>query len=230
MNGSPPTPDFIAAQLRKPSGDFAATIAQTMDKTNEFLFGLTLQSMDLHGDEHLLEIGFGSGRFLHKLFSRRDAIRVHGIDYSPEMVALAREINGDLVNTGVLALEEGHSGNLPFDDEAFDMAFCNMVIYFWDNPDEHLREVWRVLGPAGTFYAGFRTKESMMHAPFVRYGFHLYTQEEWKALLERNGFVLLRTVSKTDPTLEMNGQRIQLESVCMVAQKSSRLRGQEDGA
>src|SRR5258707_3864840 len=169
MNAAPPKLDFIAAQLRKPSGSFAATIAQNMDKSNEALYDLTLQSMDLQGDERLLEIGFGSGTFMHKLFLQRPNLKVTGVDYSSEMVNIAEMTNGDLVKSGRLKLEEGSSEHLPFEGETFDGVFSNMVIYFWDNPEEHLREVWRVLKPEGKFYTGFRTKKSMLQMPFVKY-------------------------------------------------------------
>ena len=222
MSESPPRLDFIAAQLRKPSGSFAATIAQNMDNTNEFLCDLTLQSMDLQGDERLLEIGFGSGRFIHRLFLHRDNLKVNGVDYSSEMVTMAKMINNDLIKSGSLKLEEGSSERLPFAEETFDIVFSNMVIYFWDNAEEHLLEIWRVLKPGGKFYTGFRTKKSMLQIPFVKYGFTLYEPNEWQSVLEKNGFTVIRTNSRQDPEMETNGQKIQLESVCMVAQKQPR--------
>ncbi len=219
MNNTPPPLDFIAAQLRKPSGSFAATIAQNMDKTNEPLFDLTLQSINVEGDQKLLEIGFGSGRFIHKLFSHWPTLEVTGVDYASEMVNMAASINDDLLKSGRLKLEEGSSDQLPFEDETFDVVFCNMVIYFWDNPEKHLGEVWRVLKPGGKFYTGFRTKQSMLQMPFVKYGFALYELDEWQAILEKNGFEVASTNSKVDPEMETNGRKIQLESVCVVAQK-----------
>jgi SAM-dependent methyltransferase len=219
MSDTQPKFDFIAAQLRKPSGDFAATIAKNMEKSNEALFDVTLQTMDPEDDQHLLEIGFASGRFLHKLFLDRHNLKVTGIDYSSEMVNLATMINSDLITSGSLRLEEGSSEHLPFEPESFDAVYANMVIYFWDHPEQHLREVWRVLKPAGKFYAGFRPTKSMQGLPFAQFGFTLYEPDEWRALLEKNGFELIRTERKQDPEMEANGRKFQLESVCMVAQK-----------
>jgi ubiquinone/menaquinone biosynthesis C-methylase UbiE len=222
MNPSTPNFEFMAAQLRKPSGSFAANIAQNMDEANECLYDLTLQSMAPKGDERLLEIGFGSGRFMPRLLSHRDHLRVNGIDYSTEMVAMAMLANTDLIQSGRLTLEEASSEHLPFEDGTFDVVFSNMVIYFWDNPADHLREVWRVLRPDGKFYTGFRPKDSMKSAPFVKFGFTLYEPSEWQTILEQNGFRVLRTDRKWDPEMEANGQKIKLESVCMVAQKQPR--------
>jgi ubiquinone/menaquinone biosynthesis C-methylase UbiE len=219
MNTSAPSFDFIAAQLRKPSGDFAANIAQNMDKANELLYDLTLQSMALRGDERVLEIGFGSGTFMHRLFAQHDHLKVNGVDYSPEIVELATAKNSDLVKSGRLTLQEGSSEQLPFPDEIFDVVFSNMVIFFWDRPEAHLHEAWRVLKPGGKLYTGFRTKQSMMNFPFVKYGFTLYEPDEWQALLENNGFKVLRTDEKLDPPMEVNGHKFQMDSVCVVAEK-----------
>lgn len=219
MSATPPNWESIAAQLRKPSGSSAATTAQNMDKTNEPLYDLTLQSMDLRGDERLLEIGFGSGKFMPKLFLHRDNLQVTGVDFSPEMVNMAETINGDLIKSKSLKLEEASSAHLPFEAETFDIVFSNMVIYFWDNPEQDLDEVWRVLKPGGKFYTGFRTRESMLQFPFVKYGFTLYEPDEWQAILEKNRFKVIRTDRKMDPETEANGRKIQLESICVVAQK-----------
>lgn len=216
---TPPNFEFIAAQLRKPSGDFAPNIAQNMDKANAAQFDLTLQSLDLHSGQSILEIGFGSGQFLFKLFTREPNLHVTGLDYSPEIVAIAQAANPSLIQSGRLTLQEGNSSQMPFESDTFDSVYSNMVIFFWDKPEDHLREVRRVLKPGGQFYSGFRTKKSMQSFPFVRFGFHLYEPEEWQTLLENNGFHVIRTDRQHDAPQTVNGQPLQLESVCVVAQK-----------
>ena len=92
-----------------------------------------------------------------------------------------------------------------------------MVIYFWDQPDAHLGEVRRVLKPGGVFYTGFRTRESMQVFPFVEHGFNLYGIEEWKAILDRNGFSVIQTHTATDPAMDFEGNTLRLESCCIAA-------------
>lgn len=216
-----PRPEFIAAQLRKPAGEFAPRIAQNMDSVNEPLFDLTLRCMDLAETRNLLEIGFGSGKFLPRLFVHHPHLKVTGVDYSPEMVSLAAMNNDDLIAAGRLTLQAGRSDDLPLADASFDAAFANMVIYFWDQPARDLREVRRVLTPGGTFYTGFRPPKSFQNAPFARFGFTHYEPEEWQAMVEKNSFRVTRIERRLDPVMETNGQKIQMESVCVVAQKAA---------
>ncbi|CAN5493594.1 class I SAM-dependent methyltransferase [soil metagenome] len=215
-----PDLEFIAGQLRKPSGDFAANIAESMDKANKPLFELTLEAMQLKNHEKILEIGIGSGKFLNFLFSKASGLKVSGIDYSEEMVQKAREINKNAVASGKLSLLVGNSNRLPFDDHSFDKVFCNMVIYFWDEPAEHLKEVHRVLKPGGMFYSGFRPRKSMLQFPFVKHGFKLYSENEWESVLKRNGFELSTISRQNDPEIVDEAETIRLESVCMVAEKN----------
>lgn len=218
---SKPKPEFMAQQLRKPSGRFAKKIAENMNQVNEPLYAMTLDNMMLTGNDSVLEIGFGSGKFFDRLFLQSNQLQVSGIDYSQEMVDEAKDNNKTFIASGQLNLQLGNSDNLPFADSSFDKVFCNMVIYFWDQPEKHLKEIYRVLKPKGKFYTGLRTKESMLRFPFTQYGFRLYEQDEWNAILRQNGFSVINVAKKSDPYIEYGGESIQLESVCIVAEKKN---------
>lgn len=217
---SRPGPEFIAQQLRHPSGRFAQKIGQKMNQVNKPLYDLTNEVMELRENDHLLEIGFGNGKFFNDLFSEEKELKISAVDFSKEMVAEAKENNRELISSGSLNIKLGSSESLPFPDETFDKVFCNMVIYFWDHPETHLKEVHRVLKPGGKFYTGMRTQESMRLFPFVEYGFNLYETDEWEKILHNNGFSLLGRELKKDPEMEFNGNSICLESCCIVAKKS----------
>lgn len=211
-------PERMAGQLRKPSGEQAREIGLVMNKANEPLYRLLLQSLDLADKEAVLEIGFGNGMFFDQVFAAARNLQVTGIDYSPEMVAEATVNNSSRVASGELSLLTGSSDDLPFPDRSFDKVFCSMVIYFWDNPHLHLQEVHRVLKPGGRFLAGIRSKETMALFPFTKYGFTLYEEEEWRDELQKNGFTYVRTDTRTDE-ISIEGENFQLRSLCLVAEK-----------
>ena len=221
QNQLKPDPAFIAQQLRRPAGSFVKNIAEKMDQVNEALFDLTLETMQLTDNESILEIGFGSGNFFQKIFSKANQLQITGIDYSREMVEMAKRDNQSLIDAGRLILEQGSSDHLPFPDHAFDKVFCNMVVYFWEQPRIHLKEIRRVLKPSGQFYTGMRTKESMLRFPFTQFGFVLYEEEEWKSILEQNGFQWIGAKKKTDPVIEEDGNSFRMESICLIAKKTN---------
>lgn len=218
---SEPGPKVIAQQLRKPTGEYAKRVGDNMDKVNEALYNLTLDAMEPQVGDRILEIGFGTGKFFEKMITREREVRVSGIDYSEEMVEIAKNNNLNSITSGKLNLQLGNSDAIPFPDASFDKVYCNMVIYFWDKPENHLKEIHRVLKPRGKFYTGIRSRKSMAPFPFVKFGFTLYKGVEWKNILKQNGFFPLETQKQLDPPIEFNGDQLQLESYCIVAMKDS---------
>lgn len=219
FNKSEPDPEFVAGQLRKPSGEYAQEVGENMDRVNEPLYDLTLDVMAPQENDRILEIGFGTGQFFDKLFLNESRLQVKGIDYSEKMVETAKDNNQSSIASGKLDVRLGRSDNLPFSDESFDKIFCNMVVYFWEDPQKHLKEIYRVLKPSGFFYTGIRSKKSMINFPFVKYGFKLYEIPEWKETLIQNGFSFVDREIQTDPAIEFKGNELELESWCIVAQK-----------
>lgn len=216
---SDPGPEFFAQQLRKPSGDFAENVGDKMNKVNGPLYDLMTDVIEFEKNDRVLEIGFGNGRFFEKLFSVESSLKLVGIDHSKEMVEAAKQKNLESIDSGRLHIQKGRSDSLPFEDQSFDKVFCNMVVYFWENPKPHLKEIKRVLKPGGKFFTGMRTRESMMNFPFVEYGFTLYETEEWEQILSHNGFKHLDTRPKLDPSIELEIGGIQLESCLIVSEK-----------
>lgn len=211
--------EFIAQQLRKPSGNFAGKVAEKMNEGNRPLYDLTFETMEFTEGNHILEIGFGGGSHFSELLAKKNQIKVTGIDYSEEMVEMAKSVNENSVTSGLLSLHQGSSDNLLFKDNTFDTIFCNMVIYFWDDHQKHLSEIYRVLKSGGKFYTGMRTRQSMLQLPFTKFGFNLFEAETWKSILSSSGFKVTGESRNTDPPLEENGEQIQLESVCITAEK-----------
>lgn len=91
------------------------------------------------------------------------------------------------------------SDKMPFADNSFDKVFCINVIYFWEQPAEHLKEIYRVLKPGGKFYTTIRSKESMAEMPFTKYGFNMYSQSEWVTSWDLTVLAILIPKQKMKP-------------------------------
>jgi ubiquinone/menaquinone biosynthesis C-methylase UbiE len=176
--------------------------------------------MRLKDNESILEIGFGNGKFFDSIFSVANNLKISGLDFSSEMVKAAEANNISASKSGQLTLRLGSSDNIPFPDNSFDKVFCINVIYFWEQPANHLKEIYRVLKPGGIFYASIRTKETLTQLPFSKYGFNIYTKDEWVDVLHSNGFDFVHEQkTQNEPDAIIDKRHFKAESLCIAAKK-----------
>ncbi len=212
-----PTPQQMAAQLRKPHGFLARKVGQRMNAANRSLYEAAWKALDLHDGMCVLEIGFGNGLFFGELSRKAKGLELHGLDFSKEMVDQASARNTDLIASGTLSLVHGASDSMPYTDALFDRIFCINVVYFWDDPAAHLREVRRMLKPGGTFTAVLRRRSSMEKLPFAPFGFTMYEEADWERVLRANVFNPASTTVLNDAEVEYEGKRYSPESLVMTA-------------
>lgn len=104
----------------------------------------TLDRLTLRPGERLLDVGCGTGALLHPLSQRYPGAQLTGVDPVPEMLAVARRRLPPEVD-----LRAGWAERLPFERERFEVVVsCNAFHYFRE-PVTALREMRRVLVPAG---------------------------------------------------------------------------------
>lgn len=159
-----------------------------MNESNGGINRACIAMLRMQRGDRVLEIGPGNGAFVADITGAAPDVLYTGIDLSEDMVQEAQERNGELVAAGRAIFRQGSSDRLPFGDAAFDKALTVHTLYFWEEPDEHLREIHRVLRPGGLFCIGFGDREYMQELPFVPYGFTLYGAAEAEALLGASGF------------------------------------------
>lgn len=95
-----------------------------------------------HGSGRLLDIGCGSGKFLH--FARGFGWDVHGVELDKEAARYAREELGMDVRTGVLSDQE-------YEAASFDVVRMSHVIEHVPNPMAELRRIREILKDDGRF-------------------------------------------------------------------------------
>jgi SAM-dependent methyltransferase len=178
----------LASQLRKPSGEIGRIVAQKMNENNAFVYQQAFSLMNIHKGDHVLEIGFGNGRFLAQVLQQASEGWVAGIDFSQEMVQEALFINQAYIQTKQIEIQHGSFNAIPYADSKFDKVFTINTIYFLENPQEALKEAYRVLKPGGMIGLGLRTGQVMKQHGFTQHGFSFFELTDVIHLLQQAGF------------------------------------------
>lgn len=194
--------DFIARQLRKPTGFFGKHVAaRWMTRANSEMNRCTLQALSVQSDDHVLEVGPGPGDLLDQIVRLSTRGSTAGVDFSPEMVQTCTRRFGSLIESGRVELQCSSAAAMPFAAERFTKACTVNTIYFWPEPAVELGEIRRVLRPGGRAVVSFRTRatiEKMTNSAVFR----LYSGEEAADLLRCAGYVNIAVTEGRDS----NGQ------------------------
>jgi ubiquinone/menaquinone biosynthesis C-methylase UbiE len=180
---------FMAAQLRKPSGWFGSLVMSRMlNRMNIEIITSTLARLELQPQHHVLEIGFGGGAALSLVAKQLTTGIVSGVDFSPEMVAAAQRRFKTDIDNGSMRIQLGDVAKLPFPTASFDRVFTINTIYFWADTQQGFSEIRRVLKPGGLAVIALRSRENMQRASLTQHGFRLFDPVEAQKLMQDSGF------------------------------------------
>jgi len=148
------------SQLAKPHGEKAIEVGEHLFNGNAEVIDQLVSKIKYNPNLSILDVGVGPGYSLIKLADKFPDATMIGVDPSPEMIQLARSKITKLDNTKI-KLILGETPNLPLDHNKFDYALVANVIYFWDDPIKHLKEINRILKQNGSILIYFTDKESL---------------------------------------------------------------------
>lgn len=123
------------------------------ERWDDKLFGTRVQSL-LRSTHHVLDLGAGAGIVPEMNFKGRTA-RMCGVDLDP------RVLSNPLLDEGKVA----DAGVIPYPDASFDLVFADNVMEHLAQPQEVLKEVYRVLKPGGWFL--FKTPNATHYMPMI---------------------------------------------------------------
>ena len=180
---------FFSEQARKPSGLFGRLIMPLIfNLGNAALNDFMGDILDLKENDHVLEIGFGTGKFINKVAKRLNDGLIEGLDLSETMVAIAKKRNGKYMARGKVVLRQGDFLEAAYSDNRFDKICSANTIYFWSDQDHYARKILRILKPGGRLILAFEDKDQLQHRPLSCSVFKIYSLEEIEYFLSHNGF------------------------------------------
>jgi ubiquinone/menaquinone biosynthesis C-methylase UbiE len=211
----------IAAQLRKPHGEYASQVGKNMNVGNKIINQHTIEALKLKAHDNVLEIGMGNGFFVKDILAAGKDIMYAGCDFSEIMVQEASAQNEMFVKAGKANFIVAGADNLPFENAVFDKVFTINTIYFWEDQQNVLSELGRVLKSTGQLIISVRPKSVMQTYPFVKYGFNMFDKDDLVKLLSDNNFHVTEVIEKKEPDQEISGEKIKVETLIVCANKRS---------
>ncbi|MCW6512821.1 class I SAM-dependent methyltransferase [Lichenifustis flavocetrariae] len=179
----------MGRQLRHPTGMAGSVIGWAMVHTNRIPNRRAVAALGLTNRDHVLEIGFGPGESLATMTAQASGARIHGIDQSARMLAMAARRNRVAIAAGHVTLALGPFAPLPWPDRTFDKILLVNVVYFFDPRGHAMAEVHRVLRPGGRVVVYATDGATMQNWLFSTPHTHrLFDAEDLRLLLVDGGF------------------------------------------
>jgi ubiquinone/menaquinone biosynthesis C-methylase UbiE len=188
---------IIAGQLAQPAGIAAKFAGFMWDRRNADLNDTVFNLLALQATDQVLEIGFGGGYLLNRMTKTVTEGLIAGIDVSPAMVGHAEKRFRRILDAGKLEIKCAAAEHLPYSANQFSKVCSVNSIFYWGNAEQGIREIKRVLKPAGTFVLCFTSKASLETKPFAKY-IQLFTTDEVEQILGKYGFCEVKTMSFSD--------------------------------
>ncbi len=189
----------------------------------------------------VLDAGGGTGRWSIRMAAK--GCRVTLVDNSSGMLKLATEKIKKAGLRDRITIEKGDLRKLRHKDETFDMALCEHTLFALEDPDAAIRELSRVLKRGGSLVISALNLyvQLLMYLPFKeipqsdkfdevmdilsrrRHGtmtkdgkvrIHTWTPDEFRSLLERNGFKVERIIGKGVTMPLRMGEELCLKKDC----------------
>jgi len=205
----------LAKQLSCPDGDLGRQVAEMMNESNIRMTLESIYTMNVSPGDHILEIGHGNALHLENLLNISENVHYTGLEISETMHEEAKIINQEYLEKGIAEFTFYNGIKIPFEEKSFDKIFTVNTLYFWENPVDFLKEIYRVLKDKGSFILTYLEENTLKKVPFTRYGFNIYSQSEIEHFLAESGFAKALKRTKTDEVKSKTGEQIEREFVVL---------------
>jgi ubiquinone/menaquinone biosynthesis C-methylase UbiE len=176
---------FFSKQARKPTGLFGRFfMSQVFETGNIELNNQMVETLSVEADDHILEIGFGTGELTRRIAGQLGTGTIEGADFSKTMFKIAKKKNRKYIADGRVKLHLGDFEELAFNDNCFDIVISVNTIYFWKRPDATIFKITKILKPGGKLIVGYHEKSEMENMPLNKDIFKYYSINEMEDLLK----------------------------------------------
>jgi len=168
---------YIAKQFKLPKGLGGKAISFVMNRQNRPLYEETIRLLPITDTDSVLDIGCGNGYVLNML-ARQNNCEFTGIDISASIINAAIKRNRRSIKNGRMRFINRNISETSFEDNSFSKAYTINTVYFWENLDTTMAEIWRILKPNGLFINTLYTNETLSRFSHTQFGYKRFTAEQ----------------------------------------------------
>jgi ubiquinone/menaquinone biosynthesis C-methylase UbiE len=188
-------------QYKQPKGRQGRLVAALMNREHKALTFWGLTHVNIGSDYIILDVGCGGGKTVNRLAQRTIQGKVFGIDYSPDMVKYAKEVNKKFLAQKRVEIVEASVEKMVFPDNFFDLVTAVETYYFWSSLPDAFQEIKRVLKPEGKLLmVNEMVKDGVFEVKHVKLvektHVHLVSLDEIRNVLQSVGFVDVTVFTK----------------------------------
>jgi ubiquinone/menaquinone biosynthesis C-methylase UbiE len=129
--------------------DDGAAYERMMGRWSRLAGDVFLEWLDVDTELRWVDVGCGNGAFTEAVIERCSPSATEGVDPSQGQLDFAQTRPG----ASLARFQQGNAMDLPYKDDAFDVAAMALVLFFVPEPAKGLAEMRRVVAPGGTVAA-----------------------------------------------------------------------------
>lgn len=142
--------EYIDNHYSNPKGLIGMYIGEKMVRQHKPETHWTIQLLDIKQDETILELGCGAGYAMKLLLEQSNVKLIVGLDISKSVLRLAAFRNRKNIKIGRVKLVKNEVSHMKFPEFSFNKVFSVHSVYFWEDKQKSIMEIYRVLKPEGT--------------------------------------------------------------------------------
>lgn len=178
---------YISRQFGKPTGVGGTLSTFVMNIMNQPQYKTLLRNININHNDVILDVGFGNGYLIKRILMQNPQL-VAGVEISDDMIKNVSKNNKKAIVNNQLNLLKANVENMPFTNNYFDKIYTVNTIYFWQDINKGLSEIYRTLKSDGKFYNLIYTKEWLDKIPYTQQGFNKYTLDSLLQIMLNNKF------------------------------------------
>lgn len=141
---------YLGREISYVMGHLAAGWLERPEREREENVSQAIENMGIQPDEHIADIGAGSGYYTFRMAQRVPEGQVFAVDLQPEMLSIMRrKISEEGIEN--VTLVQGSETSPQLDENSVDLVIMVDVYHELSHPREMMQEIVRALKPNGRF-------------------------------------------------------------------------------